>query len=101
MCDQLLKDRKIRIDISTNTSQDRNNRGFGGNRMDNRHREDDGGEDRTAGDWRSGSSFRRDDDNRRDRYEPPRDNRGGGGFDRYERRDNYDRGNLRKTRAFC
>ena len=96
MCDQSLKDRKIRIDISTNSTMhggnDRDRRG-GYNRMDNR-RQDDDGEDRTAGDWRSGGgppAFRSD-----DRYEAPRDRGydrrdGGGGF-RDDRRSN-DRGN--------
>jgi hypothetical protein len=37
-------------------------------------RYDDGGEDRTAGDWRSGPpAAPRGGDDRKDRYEPPRD----------------------------
>merc|ERR1712223_1478751 len=95
MNDQFLKNRKIKIDISTNNSGgDRDRRGgFGdrGGRMDNnRRRDDDDGEDRTTGDWRSGGglpAFRDDDRGGRggDRYEPPR---GGGGYDRDDRRDN-------------
>jgi len=96
MNDQLLKNRKLRIDISTNAGSggDRGNRGDRfNNRNDNRYNNrDDDGEDRTQGDWRSGPApaFRDDDRDRRDRYDPPRD-RGGfgdrGGYDN-DRRDN-------------
>ena len=66
MNDQLLKNRKIKIDVSNNSSG-RDGRG-GGHRMDNRHHDD--GEDRTVGDWRSGGGLPalREDD-RRDRYD--------------------------------
>merc|ERR1711981_833270 len=96
MNDQLLKNRKLRIDISTNAGSggDRANRGDRfNNRNDNRYNNrDDDGEDRTQGDWRSGPApaFRDDDRDRRDRYDPPRD-RGcfgdRGGYDN-DRRDN-------------
>merc|ERR1711981_367207 len=96
MNDQLLKNRKLRIDISTNAGSggDRGNRGDRfNNRNDNRYNNrDDDGEDRTQGDWRSGPApaFRDDDRDRRDRYDPPRD-RGcfgdRGGYDN-DRRDN-------------
>ena len=90
MNDQFLKNRKIKIDISTNSSSgDRGGRGGFGerrDRMDNNRgrRDDDDGEDRTTGDWRSGGglpAFRDDDRRDRDRYEPPRGG-GGGGYDR-------------------
>ena len=92
MNDHMLKNRKIRINL---TNQDGDRRGGNdryGNRMDNR-RHDDNGEDRTTGDWRSGGglpAFRDDDRDRRDRYDAPRDR----GFDRgYDR----DRGKLNLT----
>ena len=75
MNDRLLKNRKLRVDISNNDSSRGNDRrgGFGNNRQ----RYDDDGEDRTANDWRSGPApaFRDDDRDRDrgDRYEPPRD----------------------------
>ena len=89
MNEQYLKNRPIKIDVSNNSSGgDRRDRGQHRDRMDNRHH-DDNGEDRTAGDWRSGGgppAFR--DDDRRDR-----------GYDRYDRgnryqddRRSYDRG---------
>ena len=100
MNDQILKNRKIRINL-TNQDGDRRggDRGGFGNRMDNRRRDnEDNGEDRTTGDWRSGGglpAFR--DDDRRDRYDPPRD-RGYGDRDRgYGDRDrgyDRDRGNV-------
>ena len=54
MNDQLLKNRKLRIDISTNAGSggDRGGRGdrYGNNRYDNRQRDNnDDGEDRTQG----------------------------------------------------
>ena len=87
MNDQLLKNRKLRIDISTNAGSGGDRGDRFNNRNDNRYnnRYDDG-EDRTQGDWRSGPApaFRDDDRDRRDRYDPPRD-RGGfgdrGGYD--------------------
>jgi len=114
MNDQLLKNRKLRIDISTNTSTggDRDRRGGFNNRNNDRPRygDNDDGEDRTAGDWRSGPAPAFRDDDRRDRYDPPRDrggydndrrdNRGygfdrrdnrGGGFDRRDDRGGFDR----------
>merc|ERR1711981_1108209 len=84
MDDQLLKNRKLRIDISTNAGSggDRGNLGDRfNNRNDNRYnnRYDDG-EDRTQGDWRSGPApaFRGNDRDRRNRYDPPPDRRGFG-----------------------
>ncbi len=98
MNDHTLKNRRIRIDLSTNSSSDRRG-GFGnrdggmrGNRGGGGF--DDDGDDRTAGDWRSGPpASARDNDRDRDRgygdrdrdrgygdrYEPPRDR---GGYDR-------------------
>ena len=92
MNDHILKNRKIRINL-TNQDGDRRggDRGGFGNRMgDNRgRRDDDNGEDRTTGDWRSGGglpAFREDDrrggDRYGDRYDPPRDRDRGGYGDR-------------------
>lgn len=99
MNDQLLKNRKLRIDISTNagTGGDRG-RGdrYGNNRYDNRQRDsNDDGEDRTQGDWRSGPAPAFRDDDRRDRYDPPRDRGGFGDRDRggFGDRDNDRRDN--------
>lgn len=92
MNDHLLKNRKIRIDISTNAGGGDRDRDRGGSRFGNRNNDrmgnsrynnDEEGDDRTAGDWRSGPApaFREDDRPPRgggDRYEPPRDR---GGYD--------------------
>ena len=100
MNDHILKNRKIRINL-TNQDGDRRggDRGGFGNRMGNdrnRGRDDDNGEDRTTGDWRSGGdlpAFREDD--RRDRYDPPRDrDRGFGDRDRDRGYGDRDRGNI-------
>ena len=68
MNDLLLKNRKVRIDLATHAG--RGDQHGGGGRDGGRHREE--ADDRTAGDWRSGPAPSRDDD-RKDRYEPPRD----------------------------
>lgn len=101
MHEQMLKNRKIKIDIS-NSSNDRSS-GFGdrrgGGRMDNR-RHDDDGEDRTAGDWRSGGGLPafRDDDRDRDRGGFDRYDRGGGRDRGFEDRRSYERGNTNQGR---
>merc|ERR1719418_541304 len=87
MNDNFLKNRKIKIDISTNSSgPDRGGQrgGFGdrmgNNRMDNnRPRDGDDGEDRTGGDWRSGGGLP---PMRDDGRGGGRDDRGGYGGDR-------------------
>lgn len=88
MHEQMLKNRKIKIDISNSSNERSSFDRRGGGRMDNR-RHDDDGEDRTAGDWRSGGGLPafRDDDRGHDRYDR------GGGRDRYhDDRRSYERG---------
>ena len=92
MAEYTLKNRKIRIDLA---SQSGNRGGFGGGgfgerrgRYDNNRGGDGGDDDRTMGNWRSApraASPPREDRNNgyggggggRDRYEPPRDRYGG------------------------
>ena len=72
MNDLLLKNRKVRIDLATHAGRSDDRGGRDGGRG-GRH---DDGDDRTAGDWRSGPPMAaRDDDRRKDRYVPPRGSR--------------------------
>lgn len=70
MNDLLLKNRKVRIDLATHAGRSDGQHGGRDGGRGGRH---DDGDDRTAGDWRSGPPMAsRDDDRRKDRYEPPR-----------------------------
>jgi translation initiation factor 4B len=95
MNEYLLKNRKIKIDVSNSSSGDRRGNDRYGNRDGGRYNnndrynnDDNGGEDRTTGDWRSGGglpAFR--DDGRGDRN----NDRGGGRYQ--DDRRSYERGN--------
>merc|ERR1712156_1272036 len=81
MNDQLLQNRKIRVDLATHAGRGNDRGGFndrgGGGRYNNRDNDDDRGGDRRGGDRDGSRGF--------DRYEPPRER---GGYDRDDRRDN-------------
>merc|ERR1712156_573619 len=101
MNDQLLQNRKIRVDLATHAGRGNYRGGFndrgGGGRYNNRDNDDD---DRTAGDWRSGPPPppRDNDRDRRDDRGGDRDRGYGGDRDRGHGGDRYNRDDRRDDR---